>query len=110
NDYRMKLESVFRAHQIDVAFLAMAVSDFEPALAFSGKLETPTGDISIPCKPTHKVIRDVRDWTRNVYLVGFKLLSRVEEAELIAAAEAACLVNRADLTVANDLVTLWAGL
>ncbi|MEJ7637722.1 MAG: phosphopantothenoylcysteine synthase, partial [Singulisphaera sp.] len=53
-----------------------------------------------------KVIRSVRDWAPGVYLVGFKLLSRTEPPELIRQAEAACLVNRADLTVANDLQTV----
>jgi phosphopantothenate---cysteine ligase (CTP) len=109
HEYSAKLESVFRNHRIDVAFLAMAVSDFEPVQSFSGKLETPHGALSILCKPTHKVIGEVRDWAPHVYLVGFKLLSRVGEARLIAAAEEACVTNRADLTVANDLVTLRAG-
>jgi len=55
------------------------------------------------------VIRSVRDWSPGVYLVGFKLLSRAPLAELIRQAESACRVNRADLTVANDLQTLRAG-
>ena len=51
----------------------------------------------------------VRDWSPSVYLVGFKLLSRVSEEELIRQAELAGMTNRANLTVANDLQTLVAG-
>ncbi len=107
-DYESTLHSVFREHSINVAFLAMAVSDFEPSPT-AGKIETPAGALTIPCLPTPKVIRSVRDWTPEVYLVGFKLLSRVSPDELIQTARAANRTNRADLTVANDLQTLRDG-
>ncbi|HEV3166575.1 MAG TPA: phosphopantothenoylcysteine decarboxylase [Isosphaeraceae bacterium] len=109
SDYTTRLHTILHNHPIDVAFLAMAASDFEPTVPFTGKLETPTGEILIPCRPTQKVILHVRDWAPNVYLVGFKLLSRSSRQDLIAAAEAACEANRADATVANDLQTLRQG-
>jgi phosphopantothenoylcysteine synthetase/decarboxylase len=108
-EYRMTLETVLRRNHIDIAFLAMAVSDFEPNVTFEGKIETPTESLSIPCQPTMKVIGQVRDWAPNIYLVGFKLLSRATEEQLIEAAEAACIANRADVTVANDLQTVRSG-
>ena len=86
----------------------MAVSDFEPE-PYDGKLDSGVETMVIRCRPTPKVIRSVRDWAPGVYLVGFKLLSHVDVAELIRQAEAACRINRADLTVANDLQTLKAG-
>lgn len=108
-EYGARLRAIVQNHPIDVAFLAMAVSDFEPSAPVSGKIETPAGEILIPCRPTPKIIRSVRDWAPSVYLVGFKLLSRSSRAELVAAAAAACQANRADLTVANDLQTLRQG-
>jgi phosphopantothenate-cysteine ligase len=51
----------------------------------------------------------VRDWAPDAYLVGFKLLSNVDPADLIAVASASCSINRTNLTVANDLQTLRAG-
>jgi hypothetical protein len=60
----------------------------------------------VPSDP--KVIRLVRDCCSSVYLVGFKLLSRVSEEQLIRQAELAGMTNRANLTVANDLQTLVA--
>jgi phosphopantothenate-cysteine ligase len=107
-DYAENLERVLRARPIDIAFLAMAVSDFEPE-PFTGKLDSDAETTVIRGRRTPKVIHSVRDWAPGVYLVGFKLLSRAEPAELIAEAAEACKTNRADLTVANDLQTLQAG-
>ena len=101
-DYAATLERVLRDRPIDVAFLAMAVSDFEPE-PVAGKLDSEAEALVIRGRRTPKVIRSVRDWSPDVYLVGFKLLSRADRAELIRQAEAACRTNRADLTVANDL-------
>ncbi|WP_406693453.1 phosphopantothenoylcysteine decarboxylase [Singulisphaera sp. Ch08] len=107
-DYATNLERVLREHAIDVAFLAMAVSDFEPR-PMTGKLDSQAEIFTIHALRAPKVIQSVRDWAPGVFLVGFKLLSRVPLPDLIEAAETACLANRADLTVANDLQTLREG-
>jgi len=107
-DYAEVLRRSLTDRPVDVAFLAMAVSDFEPE-PVAGKIDSDTAPFVIRARPTAKVIRSVRDWSPGVYLVGFKLLSRAEPAELVRAAEAACRTNRADLTVANDLQTLREG-
>jgi phosphopantothenate-cysteine ligase len=107
-DYAENLERVLRSQPIDIAFLAMAVSDFEPE-PYDGKLDSESETMVIHGRRTPKVIRSVRNWSPGLYLVGFKLTSRASAAALIAQAEAACLINRADLTVANDLRTLQAG-
>lgn len=107
-DYAERLEGVLRRVRIDVAFLAMAASDFEPE-PIAGKIDSASEGLVIHCRPTPKVIRSVRDWSPSTFLVGFKLLSGATDAELIRAAESACRVNRADLTVANDLKALRAG-
>ncbi len=106
--YAVALERTLREHPADVIFLAMAVSDYEP-VPVAGKIESSTDTLMIPCRKTPKVIQSVRDWSPFAYLVGFKLLSDSTEAELILKAEEACLQNRADATVANDLRTLREG-
>ncbi len=108
SDYSATLKGVLVAQPIDVAVLAMAVSDFEPE-PYAGKVGSDTESLVVRCRPTPKVIRSVRDWAPSIYLVGFKLLSRTSGEELIRRAEDACRVNRADLTVANDLQTLRQG-
>src|SRR5206468_4115242 len=75
----------------------------------NGKLDSEVETMVIRGRRSSKVIRSVRAWSPDVYLVGFKLMSRVEVPALVAQAELACRVNHADLTVANDLQTLRAG-
>ena len=60
----------------------MAVSDFAP-VARKGKLSSDAETLTIECHRQPKVIQSVRDWSPDAYLVGFKLLSNVPEAELI---------------------------
>ena len=108
DDYSATLKKVLRSQPIDVVFLPMAVADFEPEPQ-PGKLSSDTESLVLHCRRTPKVIRLVRDWSPSVYLVGFKLLSRVSREQLIVRAEAACRDNRSDLTVANDLQTLRQG-
>jgi phosphopantothenate-cysteine ligase len=107
-DYQATLKQVVEDNAIDVAFLPMAVSDFEPE-PYAGKLASDPESLDLHCLRTPKVIRLVRDWSPSIYLVGFKLLSRATRAELIRSAEISCRANRADVTVANDLETLRAG-
>ena len=107
-DYSSAMEHLFASETIDVAFLAIAVSDYEP-LPVAGKIDSSGEKLVIPCKKTPKVIRSVRDWAPDVYLAGFKLMSGATTSALIREAEIACKTNRADLTVANDLSTLREG-
>jgi phosphopantothenate-cysteine ligase len=107
-DYAATLKHVFDTQPIDVAVLAMAVSDFEPE-PYTGKVSSDAETLVVQCRRTPKVIRSVRDWAPAIYLVGFKLLSGASREELIRRAENAGRINRADLTVANDLQLLRQG-
>jgi phosphopantothenate-cysteine ligase len=106
--YAQSVRNILQTESIDVVFLAMAVSDYEP-IPVTGKIDSRENDLIIRCVQTPKVIRLVRDWAPSVYLVGFKLLSGVATAELIRRAEQSRQLSRADVTVANDLQTLAAG-
>jgi phosphopantothenate-cysteine ligase len=108
HDYARTLRAVFREVPIDLAFLAMAASDYEP-WPHPGKIRSDREALHLVLQPSPKVIRSVRDWSPDVFLVGFKLLSNSDPGELIALAREACVINRADLTVANDLGPLLAG-
>ena len=105
-DYSQALMAALSSSSIDVAFLAMAVSDFAP-LRFAGKVDSraisgPGEEPILRLRRTPKVIRLVRDWSPSTYFVGFKLLSGVKESELITAATRATIENRVNVTVAND--------
>jgi phosphopantothenate-cysteine ligase len=108
-DYQQTLKRTLEAHTIDLAFITMAVSDFEPQPR-AGKIRSEASEsLVIECTRTPKVIRSVRDWSPSIYLVGFKLLSGVAPEVLIREAETACRTNRAQLTVANDLELIRRG-
>lgn len=107
-EYAESLKTELTSRPIDVVFLAMAVSDFQPD-PVSGKIDSDADSLVIRAHRAPKVIRSVRDWSPGVFLVGFKLLSGVPVNELVRAAETACQVNRADVTIANDLETVQAG-
>ncbi len=105
SNYSDTLRRVLESHPIDVVILPMAVADYEPEQE-AGKIRSDRESLVVHCRRTPKVISLVRDWAPAVYLVGFKLLSHVSEQELIRTAASACVSNRAQLTVANDLETL----
>ncbi len=108
-EYQQTLQRTLQERSIDVVFLAMAVSDFEPEPR-AGKISSEAAEsLDLHCTRTPKVIRLVRDWSPSVYLVGFKLLSGVSPEVLIRQAEIACRANRAQLTVANDLELIRQG-
>jgi phosphopantothenoylcysteine synthetase/decarboxylase len=107
-DYAETLRRVLTDRPVDVALLAMAVSDYEPE-PFAGKIDSDAKAITVRARRAPKVIRAVRDWSPGVFLAGFKLLSRAASEDLIRAAEEACRTNRADVTIANDLQTLREG-
>lgn len=108
SEYAEALQRVLTEEAIDVAFLPMAVSDYEP-VPLTGKISSKLDSLSIPSRRAPKVIRAVRDWAPSAYLVGFKLQSGVSPEELVGLAHDACVVNRADLTVANDIQDVKAG-
>jgi len=107
-EYAETLRRVLTEEAVDVAFLPMAVSDYEP-VPQTGKISSRLDALAIPSRRAPKVIRAVRDWAPSAYLVGFKLQSGVAPEELIGLAHDACLANRADLTVANDINDVKAG-
>lgn len=108
-DYAAQLERLCRAQRWDFVMLAAAVSDFEP-LPLAGKIDSGAEEIEIRLKRTPKVIRQVRDWVgENARLIGFKLTSGADDAELEAIAREACRKNRADATIGNDQSSVRAG-
>jgi phosphopantothenate-cysteine ligase len=107
-EYAETLERLLKTEPIDIVFLAMAVSDFAP-IPDPGKIASEIDELVVHCRRLPKLIRSVRDWSPSVYLIGFKLLSGSTEAALIDRARRDLTVNRADLTVANDLRLIRQG-
>ena len=107
-EYAERFHHLLTTLPLDIAFLAMAASDYAPE-PNRGKLPSTAAELVIRCHRLPKLIATARDLAPSLYLVGFKLTSDVSPAETIRQATAANLANRADLTVANDLSTVRRG-
>jgi phosphopantothenate-cysteine ligase len=107
-DYANTLRGILESRSIDVVFLPIAVSDYEPEPK-PGKISSDHESITISCGRAPKVIRSVRDWSPEAYLVGFKLLSNASRAQLLESAAESGRRNRLDLVVANDLRSVRSG-
>jgi phosphopantothenate-cysteine ligase len=107
-EYAARLRHLLESSPIDIVILPIAVSDFEPE-PVSGKIDSDADELVIRCRRAPKVIRSVKEWSPDVFLVGFKLAAGTSEDDLLAEARDASRVSRADLTVANDLHEKNAG-
>ena len=107
-EYAEQFRKLLTTHPFDVAFLAMAASDYAPEPS-RGKLASTADELVIRCQRLPKLIATARDLAPSLYLVGFKLASGVSTPELIRLAADATIENRVDRTVANDLSTVRAG-
>jgi len=85
---------------------AMAVLDYVPDASRAEK--TPSGQKSwdIRLVRTPKVIRRIKEWAPETFLVEFKLEVGEPEDRLREIALASLRTNRADLVVANDLTRI----
>lgn len=94
----------------DLLFMAAAVADYIPEPR-AGKIRSDQDELVIRLKKAPKLIASLRERCGEAtFLVGFKLLSRVPRAELVAAARKQAETNRLDLVVANDLAELQGDL
>lgn len=99
-DYFDMVKTVLERKKIDVVILAAAVSDYS-AVRQNGKISSDLERIQVEMVKNPKVIKLIKEWSPNVYQVGFKLLSNVKMEELIETAYNHGRNNRSDLVVAN---------
>ncbi len=109
DDYARQLKIILKKNDIDVAFLAAAVSDYGVKQS-KGKISSSKPSLVIRLFRLPKVIKGVKRWSRKpLFQVGFKLLSGVNQKELFEVAYKSSLENHSDLTIANDLSNIHKG-
>lgn len=91
-----------------IVVLAAAVSDYAP-VAEKGKIKSDNDEMTITLKKLPKVIDEVKKWSPESKLVGFKLLVDSSSTELAKAAFDQIERAGVDLVVANDLKTIKQG-
>ena len=78
-----------------------AVSDYEPSVAFSGKI--PSGkDLSVKFKPLPKIIKEVRNIDKDIFFIQFKLETNKTKKDLVDIAYKHMIKSNTNLVVAND--------
>ena len=78
------------------------LSSLSLSLNSKDKISSNKTDLIIRLIPTPKVISQIKKWNNKVFLIGFKLLSNVEQNKLIDTAKNLMQTNDCDVVVAND--------
>jgi phosphopantothenoylcysteine decarboxylase/phosphopantothenate--cysteine ligase len=87
----------------DIAVMAAAVADFAPAKKSDKKIDTKLGKMELSLVATRKIIDEVRNNSKDTFLVAFKADYCVSESVLIEKAYRKLKECDADIIVANDL-------
>lgn len=101
-DLARVLQRELRKGSYDAVIHAMAVLDFAPAKARSGKTSS-RGSWVVRLIPTPKVISRIKRWAPEVFLVGFKLEVGLDRKSLVSRGLRLLAESGADLVVANQL-------
>lgn len=109
-EYRDGLFDAIAREKPDVVLSAAAVSDWLPADARAGKIDSSSDELTLRFKRAPKLIAELRERCGDkATLVGFKLLSGAPRAELLAKARKQMADCRLDLVLANDLSQMKDG-
>lgn len=107
-DYEKQLKQIIINQKPDIIILAAAVSDYLVSNYSEHKIRSHNL-LNIQLTHAPKLIRSIKTWHPDCYLVGFKLLVNVKESELIEAAKINIAEHQVDLVVANDLMSIVRG-
>lgn len=87
----------------DVVFMAAAVSDYAPEAKSDKKIDTRKGKMELSLVSTKKIIDEIKQVSKDTFLVAFKADYGVLESTLVDKAYVKIKESGADLVVANDL-------
>src|SRR5215217_791485 len=87
----------------DIAVMAAAVADFTPAKKSDKKIDTKLGKMELSLVATRKIIDEVKNNSKDTFLVAFKADYCVSDSVLIEKAYRKLTECDADIIVANDL-------
>ena len=87
----------------DIAVMAAAVADFAPAKKSDKKIDTKLGKLELSLVATRKIIDEVKNKSKDTFLVAFKADYCISDSVLIEKAYRKLKECGADIIVANDL-------
>jgi phosphopantothenoylcysteine decarboxylase/phosphopantothenate--cysteine ligase len=95
--------SELSSKKYDIAIMTAAVADFTPAKRADKKIDTKAGKINITLLATRKIIDEVKNKSKDIFLVAFKADYDVSDSVMIEKAYKKLQECDADIVVANDL-------
>jgi len=93
----------------DVIIHSAAVADYEPVYRRSTKIRSGKKELLIKCKPTIKIVDQIKRYDPSIFLVKFKLELDTYEKELIKIGYKSMMASNADLMVVNSIDTSREG-
>lgn len=104
SDLEEKLKTLLSKNNYTGIVHLAAVSDFAPDVQL-GKISSDTEKLQLELKPTRKIIRSLREWSKNkeTKIIGFKLTVSANEAERENFCVKQIKENQLDAVVSNDL-------
>ena len=100
--YYNSVRELLTRNKMDAVVLVAAVGDYG-IKKMDGKISSDKEELILRMTKNPKVISKIKKWDRYVFQVGFKLLSNVDDKELIETAYKHGIKNDSDLTVANSM-------
>ena len=95
--------SEISSNRYDIVVMTAAVADFAPLKKSDKKIATQLGKIELSLVPTRKIIDQVKNKSKDTFLVAFKADYGVSDSDLIEKAYRKLKESDADIVVANDL-------
>ncbi|MDQ5863420.1 MAG: bifunctional phosphopantothenoylcysteine decarboxylase/phosphopantothenate--cysteine ligase CoaBC [Thermoproteota archaeon] len=95
--------SELSSNRYDIAIMTAAVSDFAPLKKSDKKIDTQLGKVEVSLVPTRKIIDEVKNKSKDTFLVAFKADYGVSDSDLIQKAYGKLKESDADIIVANDI-------
>lgn len=89
----------------DIFIATAAVSDFAPLDSYNSKIDSSI-NLSLKCRPTTKIIKEIKQINPDLFLVGFKAEYNISDDKMIDSAKKQIENAGSDLVVAND-VSNW---
>lgn len=107
-DLKRLMFQYLTGQRFDAVVMAAAVLDYYPVENVVGKKRSDGEEWIVRLRRGEKIIEQIKSWAPDVFLVGFKLESRIGPEELITRAGDLLKRSRADLVVANRLEDIEA--
>ena len=95
--------SELSSDKYDVVIMTAAVADFAPLKRSDKKIDTRLGKFELSLTPTRKIIDEVKNKSKDTFLVAFKADYQASDSDLIEKAYRKLKESNADIVVANDI-------